>query len=222
MTETNLHQCFEDIWTHIQAAQSHLDAIQAEMTRLEQDGMYPAVPTEQWQNRDGKGNYLYHLFTMDHEGKYTGPEGKRKVYVGNKPDRIEAARHLATNRARYESLAQTHRRLDSWIYMRLLDIDRLADHTEQWPYDHQILDAIDRAQFRHALHHPPAAEDLDTTTIQLPNSLIERFERLGGTLSKGILILARHRPPDDPEDWIDFWNGHTLAQPTTQEEQETA
>ena len=77
--------------------------------------MYPARSIESWQGRGGTERYLYMLFQSNGNAGYLGPGGKRKIYVGNKPDRIEAARGLAANRRRYDGLQRARRNLGYWI-----------------------------------------------------------------------------------------------------------
>lgn len=128
-----MQEQFETIQTHLDAAQMHLIAIRAEMQRLEADGMYDSVPTESWQTRNGVDNqYLYHLFGMDRDGGYTGPDGKRKVYVGCRPERIAQARALANNRRRYDELARAARDLALWLDFRQTDLKQLANACRRW------------------------------------------------------------------------------------------
>lgn len=67
-------------------AEQHKLEIQAEMERLEQAGMYQYEPHKQWQTRGGKTLYLYLLFRQLDGDVYAGPDGKRKLYVGSKPE----------------------------------------------------------------------------------------------------------------------------------------
>lgn len=116
------------------AAQSHLKRLRQTMARLQQEGMYDAVPTESWQDRGGDGRYLYHYFPVARHGPgYLGPDGKKKHYVGSDPARIAEARRLADNRRRYEDLAAAADRLDQWLFWRRQDLRTLAGHAVAWP-----------------------------------------------------------------------------------------
>jgi hypothetical protein len=116
------------------AAQNHLKRLRQTMARLQQEGMYDAVPTESWQDRGGAGQYLYHYFPMDRLGSgYLGPDGKKKHYVGSDPARIAEARRLADNRRRYEDLAAAADRLEQWLTWRRQDLATLTGHAIAWP-----------------------------------------------------------------------------------------
>jgi hypothetical protein len=97
-----------EILDRIRVAVSTIDADIA--CRLESQasiadaGMYPSVPSEQWQDRNGAGRYLYMLFRQDGNGGYLGPDGQRKLYIGTKPAAVADARRLATNRSQWEAL----------------------------------------------------------------------------------------------------------------------
>lgn len=124
-----------EIHTGIEAAQAHLARLRQAMDALEEAGMYPAIPTEQWQGRNGSEPvYLYMIFRFDHRrGGYTGPDSKRKVYVGNKPARIAEARRLAKNREIWERLRSTSRRLGGWLAGMESDLSNLVYRSKNWP-----------------------------------------------------------------------------------------
>lgn len=126
-------RALQAVVTNLEAAQKHLDDIHQEMEYLEAIGMYPSVPTEQWQDRGGAGQYLYMLFRQDGHGQYTGPNGKRKLYVGSLHRKIEEARRLAANRRQWEDLSETARDLKRWIEGRKYDIEHLANGCQRWP-----------------------------------------------------------------------------------------
>jgi len=113
----------------VESAYHHLEDIEAAIAQVGE--MYPAIPAESWQDRNGKGRYLYMLFPSNGNGAYTGPDGKRKLYVGNKPERIEAARRLAANRRRYEELQRARRNLRYWIDARNR---MLLSEIQMYPY----------------------------------------------------------------------------------------
>lgn len=118
------------VQANIRAAQDHLLEITDAMTLLEQAGMYPAVPHFQWQDRNGDGKYLYLIFRQNGDGSHTGPDGKKKVYIGSNEDKIEEARRLVKNREAWEKLHAQQTDLARWIRMcesKLLTLQRDAD-----------------------------------------------------------------------------------------------
>lgn len=122
-----------DIRKNLAGVTHHLHEILRAMNELEQAGMYPAIPTEQWQTRNGSGQYLYMLFRQDRYGVYTGPDGKRKLYVGADPEKIAEARRLVANRRRWEELKAAAEKVDRWLKARQGDIEYLARNCQQWP-----------------------------------------------------------------------------------------
>lgn len=115
---------------NIQAAYDHLVEIEEAMGLLEAAGMHPAIPHFQWQDRSSDGRYLYLIFRQNSDGSYQGPDGKKKVYIGNKPEAILEARRLTDNRQKWESLQAQRRELTSWLTIcksKLLQLQRQAD-----------------------------------------------------------------------------------------------
>lgn len=114
--------------------------IEAAMHLLEQKGMYPAVPHFQWQNRGGDGQYLYCIFRQNGNGDYTGPGGKRKLYIGANEANIKEAKRLTRNRENWERLKEHKSQVTIWIngcQGRLLSLEREADRvleqSQRWP-----------------------------------------------------------------------------------------
>ena len=122
----------DTILTNLAAAEQHRAQVQAAMRRLRDAGMYPSVPTEQWQDRDGRGSYLYMCFPYNSE-RYRGPNGKRKVYIGCRPERVREARRKAWNRREYELLASHLDVLTRWISKTTLELTNLAHRSGVWP-----------------------------------------------------------------------------------------
>ena len=91
------------------------------------------MPSEQWQDRNGSGQYLYLLFRLGPDGQYQGPDGKRKVYIGKDPDKIAEARRLAENRRRWERVNRAAKDLDNWLYLRGSELQTLAGKCGRWP-----------------------------------------------------------------------------------------
>ena len=124
----------QTVYDELVKAKAHLAEVRSTMEALEQAGMYPAVPSEQWQGRNGgPKRYLYMLFgTNRHTGRYEGPDGKRKLYVGCKGKNIAEARRLAENRRRWEDLERTAKVLDGWISTMESKVQSLAWRAEGW------------------------------------------------------------------------------------------
>lgn len=130
-----LRENLDRIHQGFKAGLDHLGKLERAMAALEEAGMYPAVPTEQWQSRNGgEPIYLYMMFHFDHrQGGYTGPDGKQKVYVGCKEKRIDEARRLARNRRRWEQLQRTRQQLGAWLVDVESEVKRLARRSDAWP-----------------------------------------------------------------------------------------
>jgi hypothetical protein len=130
---TARNERLEGISKLLDSLEAHADAIQKLLTGLEAEGMYPAIPTESFQKRNGSDtNYLYMMFGRSRRtGLYEGPEGKRKLYVGCKPNAIETARQLVENRRLFDQLT-AHRKQIYWKIERtdsdLANIHRTLDH----------------------------------------------------------------------------------------------
>lgn len=79
-----------------------------EALRLEAVGMWPAVPSESWEARNGgDAVYLRLVFPVR-----KGPGGQRKVYVGRDPAKVAAARRKTANRLRWEELDRAIAKLE--------------------------------------------------------------------------------------------------------------
>jgi hypothetical protein len=130
-----LKEELDHIYKQIELARLHVAQIEEAMFALKAAGMYPSVPTEQWQSRNGgEANYLYMLFRWDNlQGGYSGPQGKQKIYVGNKPERIEEARRLARNRRRWEELERARGQLSRWLARIESEVHDLASQAGDWP-----------------------------------------------------------------------------------------
>ena len=133
------------IQVNIQAAQDHLLEIEAAMRLLEQKGMYPAVPHFQWQTRGGDGQYLYCIFRQNGNGEYTGPGGKRKLYIGADEAKIKEAKRMTANRENWERLKEHKSQVTIWIngcQNRLTSLEREADRvleqSERWPKSNMV------------------------------------------------------------------------------------
>jgi hypothetical protein len=98
-----------DISQDLERLEGELANRRMESQALEKAGMYPAIPTESWQPRNGKGNYLRMVFPRGTPGV------QRKEYVGNKPEAITEARRLAANRRRWEELERASTQVEAFL-----------------------------------------------------------------------------------------------------------
>jgi hypothetical protein len=120
---------------NIDSARQHLQRIEGAMALLEQVGMYPAVPHFQLQERNGSGEYLYLLFRQNHDGSYTGPGGKRKLYIGADPKKQDEARLFTHRRETWEDLRTAKIQLEAWIRMSESKITRLEAEVSHYVND---------------------------------------------------------------------------------------
>lgn len=110
-----------DIAQDLERLEGELLELRQECQRLEKAGMYPAVPTESWERRDGgKSKYLRMVFPQGTPGV------RRKEYVGCKPEAIAEARRLAANRQRWEELDRAGIKLERFLAMMRSDLHRIA------------------------------------------------------------------------------------------------
>lgn len=83
-----------DIAQDIERLEGELADMRLESQVLEKAGMYPGIPSESWQSRNGKGSYLRMIFPRRTPGM------PRKLYVGCKEEAVAEARQLAARRRR--------------------------------------------------------------------------------------------------------------------------
>lgn len=136
MNTADLTKCLDTISEEIDLAKAHLADLHLHLTRLDQAGMYPAVPVrEAWETKaNSSKEYMYHYFGLADDGSaYAGPDGKRKLYIGNDPDRVKEARRLATNREEYERTQAIIWDLEHWLRRFGVDLNRLAADAGHWP-----------------------------------------------------------------------------------------
>jgi hypothetical protein len=121
-------EALQTIHEEMAQAKAHLAEVRSTIEAVEEAGVCLAVPSEQWQRRKGgPKRYLYMLFgTNRHTGRYEGPHGRRKLYVGCRAENIAEARRLAENRRRWEELERTAKVLDGWISTMECKVQSLA------------------------------------------------------------------------------------------------
>ena len=115
LAEPTLDHLYQQMTDRLADAEALIRQIQEQITTLEAEGMYPAVPKFQWQSRGSEARYLYLVFRQGSDGQYLGPEGKRKLYIGCDEVKIQEAQRLTHNRTMYESLHLTMNRLQRWL-----------------------------------------------------------------------------------------------------------
>jgi hypothetical protein len=131
--EKTIDEILHDTAGNIHDAERYLQDLQIAARAIEEAGMYPSVPSEQWQDREGSGKYLYMLFKTDRSGNYLGPDGARKIYVGNKQEKIAAARRMAENRDRYERITRCIDDLKSYMRRQKFNAQRLLIDVADYP-----------------------------------------------------------------------------------------
>jgi hypothetical protein len=117
-THQAIRQALEKIHGQIIAVVEYMAEIDAALEVLDEAGMYPAVPSrEAWEPRGDSPPVYVNLYWRQKKrgGGFAGPEGKRKLYIGCKPERIAEARRLAENRRRWEALMETRDQLEEWL-----------------------------------------------------------------------------------------------------------
>jgi hypothetical protein len=109
--------------------ESALAGMRLQMERLEEAGMYPAVPSESWESRSnsthGEARYLRLVFP-------SRAPGPRKVYVGCDPAKITEARKRASNRRAWEWLDREATRLDRFLRMQRAGLERVAREVSRY------------------------------------------------------------------------------------------
>ena len=111
-----------DIAQDLERLEGDLADLQKECQRLEKAGMYPAVPTESWEGRNGgETKYLRMIFPK------STPGVRRKEYIGCKRSAIAEARRLATNRQRWEELDRAKIQLERFLRIIRNELARIAE-----------------------------------------------------------------------------------------------
>lgn len=101
-----------------------LAGMRGTMARLEEAGMYPAVPSFTWEARENDGyeqkRYLRLIFPS------RTPGIARKVYVGCKAEKVAEAKRLTRNRQVWEQLDREATRLERFLRMQRASLERVA------------------------------------------------------------------------------------------------
>lgn len=129
-------------------AMTHLGSLRVAMRELEQQGMYPSVPSESWEakSKSGEKDYLYMLFKTRSDGQgHAGPDGARRIAIGRDAEKIAEARAMAARRLRYEQLYALAARLDGWLRDLQHTIAGLDNWAKSWPRDKEVLGMFELA-----------------------------------------------------------------------------
>lgn len=134
---------------HIKVEINKAKTAQAEMAQQMAElatFIYPQVPNFQWQDRGGDSKYLFLTFRKT-EGGYGGPDGKKKIYIGNDPENILQAQNKAMNTINHKELNDTMRKLKWWINNAQEEIDDLHRKIEKMVNNSQDWTGIRPRQF---------------------------------------------------------------------------
>lgn len=133
-----IDQMIAHIKIEIKKAKTTQASLAQQMAELGK-AIYPQIPHFQWQDRGGDSKYLFLTFRKTENGSYGGPDGKKKLYIGNDPEKILQAQQMAVNTINYKELDDTIRRLRWWISSREGDIealhrkaDRMLNDSPDW------------------------------------------------------------------------------------------
>jgi len=133
MMPATLDQRVKKIQENIEAAKAKLEEVDNAIDLINSLGHYPSKGKESWQGRRGSNKkYLFMMFRSDGQGGHTGPDGKKKLYVGSEDDResIEEARRLNRNYRTWRALNSERIKLNNWIISMEYDVrefERRAD-----------------------------------------------------------------------------------------------
>jgi len=111
-----------DIEQHLFNLERLLTVIQGEQAHLREEGVWAAEPTLFWDNDpNGQPRYAKLSFPVG-----ALPGGRRKVYVGCKPRKIQAAKAKIARTRRHEALEHERKRLERFLRMTRADLERVA------------------------------------------------------------------------------------------------
>jgi len=133
MMPATLDHKVQKIQENIAAAKGKLEEVDNAIDLINSLGHYPSRGKESWQRRKNSSKkYLFMIFRGDGQGGHTGPDGKRKIYIGSEDDResIEEARRLNRNYRTWQSLTSERSKLNNWIISMgydLREFERRAD-----------------------------------------------------------------------------------------------
>lgn len=106
-------------------------AIQCEQAELEAAGMFPAIPTEIWEDRGNTTHGQKKYLRLGFPGGALGG-GKRKLYIGSKKAKITKARQMAARRREWEALEKERVRLERFLRMTRGSLEREAGSVRRY------------------------------------------------------------------------------------------
>lgn len=134
-----------DISQDLERLEIGLAEMRERRERLEVAGMYPAVPTESWETRNGsETKYLRMVFGRDRPAGWS-----RKKYVGCKPEAILEARRLASNREKWKRLDREVGALERFLLNMRVNLSQTADRLARYRLSEDLgtvgADQVDRS-----------------------------------------------------------------------------
>lgn len=114
----------DEIKHNIEVARRIRANLIAKIEELEKAGFYYPRPREDWQERES-GQYLYLHFHSDGNGAYAGPNGKRKIYIGNKAQKIAEAQAMIGRGAEWRDAKNKARDLKYLVDSLEQDLDNV-------------------------------------------------------------------------------------------------
>lgn len=140
---SDLQATIDCIEGNLARANDLANRIEQAQAEIERNGMYPAVASEQYQQRpNGQADYLYMVFRTNGEGDYEGPGGKRKLYIGADPEKQAAARRLNVNRMRFDKLTRRRQDVSYWITGQRRTLNNLLTGLNQLAADTADLPSV--------------------------------------------------------------------------------
>ena len=139
-TTTDPATLLADITHALTTIEATINAIDAEIKRLRVMGIFADTPRQVWEDKFGN-DYLYLIFPSLPSGGYTGPNGKRKVYIGRQPNAVAKAEamiartnQVITLRHDFDNLITHRRRLLSDLMSAQLTAQRPPRLSGPIPY----------------------------------------------------------------------------------------
>ncbi len=116
-----------DISQDLERLEMELAEMREQRERLEEAGMYPGIPTESWQSRNGsETEYLRLIFPRGTPDIPAGSGGRKRLYIGCDPAKIEEARRMVANREQWEGVDREVAKLEHFLDMRKARLEGVA------------------------------------------------------------------------------------------------
>jgi hypothetical protein len=128
----NFDKQFQNIEATLAGLLDTKDLINAERDRLVDLGVFDGIPIESWEQRGSVANqYLTLVFKSLPNGTHSGPNGKRKLYIGGDTSKIRNAQAKVRSTVQYRALCDRIDILNRQIYRiaEAVDIaERICKH----------------------------------------------------------------------------------------------